>query len=104
MTEINLENLSALVEKGRELQILLTESPEILEYLRLIQRNESIVPQKTDTLIRVNQAAKILCTSKAVIYRYAAERILTPYYTADSRQMKFWYSEVKALARRRKND
>ena len=101
MTEINMETLNALVDKGRELQQLLTESPEILEYLRLIQNGENnVLPIKTDVLIRVGEAAKILCVSKATIYRYAVEKVLTPYYTANSEQMKFWYSEVKALAKK----
>ena len=92
MTEISLENLNALVSKGRELQKILTETPEILEYLRLIQRGENNV--------LVGEAAKILCVSKATIYRYALDKALTPYYTAGSEQMKFWYSEVKALAKK----
>ena len=101
MTEISLENLNALVSKGRELQKILTETPEILEYLRLIQRGENnVLPMKTDVLIRVGEAAKILCVSKATIYRYALDKALTPYYTAGSEQMKFWYSEVKALAKK----
>lgn len=102
MTEINLENLNTLVTKGRELQQLLTETPEILEYLRLIQSGgaNKILPTNTDKLVRIGEAAQILCVSKSLIYRYAAERTLTPYYTADSKQMKFWYSEVKALAKR----
>ena len=101
MTEISLDSLDSLVNKGRELQKLLTETPEILEYLRLIKDGENnVLTTKTDVLVRVGEAAKILCVSKATIYRYAVERKLTPYYTADSKQMKFWYSEVKALAKK----
>ena len=80
---------------------LLSETPEILEYLRLIQRGENnVLPTKTDVLIRAGEAAKILCVSKATIYKYAVEKKLTPYYTAGSEQMKFWCSEVKALAKK----
>lgn len=100
MAEISLENLNALVEKGRELQKLLTETPEIIDYLRLINSGNAL-PLKTDMLIRVGEAAKILCVSKSTIYQFVIEKILTPYYTADSKQMKFWYSEVKALAKRK---
>ena len=103
MTEISLESLNLLVERARELQKLLTESPEILEYLRLIRQGENnILPIKSDVLIRVGEAAKILCVSKATIYKYAVDRKLTPYYTANSEQMKFWYSDVKALAKKGK--
>lgn len=101
MAEISLDDLDALVSKGRELQKILTETPEILEYLRLIKSGENnILPIKLDVLIRTGQAAKILCVSKTAIYKYVKDKCLTPYYTASSNQMKFWYHEVKALAKR----
>lgn len=35
MTDISLDGLERLIEKGRELKKLLQENPEILEYMRL---------------------------------------------------------------------
>lgn len=108
MNELNLDNLNMLVAKGLELQKLLHDSPEILEYLRLIrdvdtEKGTSAIG--SDRLVRAGEAAKILCVKKETIYRYAMEKILTPMYTADSTHMKFWLSEVKSVARRaRKED
>ena len=99
MTEISLENLNALVSTGEKLKRLLTETPEVLEYLRLVSGGEekNILPVKSDVLIRAGEAARVLGVNKETIYRYAEEKILTPLYTPYSNQMKFWLSEVKSV-------
>ena len=102
MTEISLENLNALVSAGEKLKRLLTETPEVLEYLRLVSGGEekNILPMKSDVLISAGEAAKVLNVGKETIYRYAAEKILTPLYTPYSNRIKFWLSEVKGVVKK----
>ena len=101
MTELTLENLTALIEKGQELKKLLQETPEIIEYLKLAESlSGSILPIPSDRLICVSEAAKILKVSNSTICNYASSGILIPLYTAGSRHKKFWLSEVKAVAKR----
>ena len=100
MEQILMTDLEAMVEKGRELQTLLTDTPEILSFLELMRDmkdGKAIMPVKTDTLILAGQAASILSVDKATIYRYVREGILRPYYTPHSSYMKFWLSDVKAV-------
>ena len=47
MTDISLDGLERLIEKGRELKKLLQENPEILEYMRLWN-----IVNKVDTKLR----------------------------------------------------
>ena len=104
MTEINLEALEKLLKKGRELKQLLKETPEILEYLRLLEKfsngERSIIPIPTDKLVKSGEAAEVLGVNKATIDGYAKAGILTPLYTAGSTHKKFWLSEVKAVAKK----
>ena len=90
MTEISLENLNALVTAGEKLKRLLQDTPEVLEYLRLV----------SGVLVRAGEAAQVLGVNKETIYRYAEEKLLTPLYTPHSNQMKFWLSEVKSVAKK----
>ena len=103
MTEISIENINALIDKGRELKNLLTGTPEILEFLRIAEsfnEEKNILPLSSDKLVRTGEAAKILCVSKGMIQQYVKEGILTPLYTAGSGHKRFWLSEVKAVAKR----
>ena len=101
MTELTLENLNNLIEKGQELKKLLQETPEILDYLKVVENLQgAILPIPADRLVRTGEAAKILCVSKDLISYYAKTGILTPFYTAGSTHKKFWLSEVKAVAKR----
>ena len=103
MTEINLETLNALIEKGKELKALLNETPEILEYLRLTDKlngEKNILPIVSDRLIRAGEAAEVLGVNSQTIGRYAREGILTPFKVDGSNQNKFWLSEVKAIAKK----
>ena len=99
MTEISLEKLSAPNAVGEKLKKLVSETPEVIEYLRLVKGVE-VLPMKSDVLVRASDAAKILCVGKETIYRYATEKILTPMYTPYSTQMKFWLSEVRNVAKK----
>ena len=95
MTDLNLENLDALIEKVRELKKLLKETPEILTYLRLI--NESRVerislPKVDDVLIRSGDAAEILGVGKSTIGHYVKTGQLRGYYVAGSSHLRFWRS------------
>ena len=90
-----------MVEAGEKLKQLLTESPEILEYLRLIKGVDVLFPAKSDVLIRTSEAAKFLGVSKNTIRHYVREKILTPMYTPNSNHMKFWLSDVKKIVLKR---
>ena len=104
MSEISLETLEVLIKKGRELKQLLKETPEILEYLRLLEKfsngERSIIPIPTDKLVKSGEAAEVLGVNKATIDNYSKAGILTPLYTAGSNHKKFWLSEVKAVAKK----
>lgn len=100
MSEIKMNDLEALVEKGRELKALLQETPEILSYLKLVNDmsdKKVILSGATDVLLRAGQAAKVLGTDKSTIYRYVREGLLHPRWTPHSQYMKFWLSEVRGL-------
>ena len=104
MDEINLENLNALVEKAVELKQVLSESPEILQYLRLIKEigaEKVEVPRVDDVLLRAGDAAKILGVGQSRINAYVREGKLSRYYVEGSSHSRFWRSQVKALAKQR---
>ena len=84
MEQIAMNDLNALVAKGQELKAILTETPEILSFLRLIKDlgdGKAVLPAQTDALVFAGQAAKVLGVDKATIYRYVKDGILKPYYT-----------------------
>ena len=102
MENLNLEKLDALIAKGKELKKLLTQTPEILTYLRLINEidDEKIqMPKVDDVLIRAGDAARILGVNQSTINRYVKSGQLRSYIVAGSSHLKFWRSEVKALAK-----
>lgn len=85
------------VQELRALAEALT--PEVLQFLKLSQNAcTSILPIKGDVLVRQGEAAEVLGVSKAAITRFVNDGLLTPYYTPNSQQRKFWLSEVKAVA------
>ena len=101
MNDFSLEKLDALIAKGRELKKLLTQTPEILTYLQLINDidNDKIqTPKVDDMLIRAGDAARILGVNQSTISHYVKSGRLRGYLIAGSSHLKFWRSEVKALA------
>jgi len=102
LTDISLEGLEKLIEKGRELKKLLQENPEILEYMRLAEKfsDSVILPIPTDRLIRTGEAAKILGVNPSKISEYVDKKILTKLYVYGSSHSKFWLSEVKGVAKK----
>ena len=99
--EINLENLDALIAKGRELKQLLKDTPEIITYLRLMNESGGKIslPKIDDVLIRSGEAAEILGVNKSAISHFVKTGQLRGYIVAGSSHLKFWRSEVKALAK-----
>lgn len=81
----------------------LLESLRIESALRedLEKRVETLERATPDKLIRVKDAAKLLCVSLSTIYEVVKAGKLTPYYVGDSGYMKFWLSEVKSVAEAR---
>ena len=99
--EVNFENLDALITKAQELKKLLSESPEIITYLRLINEvdAEKLSTLKVDdVLLRSGEAAKILGVDSSAITRYVKAGKLKRYLIAGSTHWRYWRSEVKALA------
>ena len=98
---IDLKALDAAIEKTRQLKKLLTDTPELLEYLRLSKQvDKDCLLLPADRLIRTGEAAKVLCVSKGTVYHFARNKILPAYLTPGSNHLKFWLSDVKKLARR----
>lgn len=98
---INVAEIDTLVEKGRELQSLLKETPGILNFLQLIKeagQNMAVLPAQSDALICAGEAAGILKVDRGSIYRYEKAGLLKAYYTPGSLRKKFWLSDVKELA------
>lgn len=80
-------------------EISRTVTPELIRFLELSQNADtSIMPIKGDVLVRQGEAARVLNVNKDAITQFVKDGLLTPYYTPNSRQRKFWLSEVKALA------
>ncbi len=99
---VNITELDALVEKGRELQALLKESPGILHFLQLVKetgQSVAVLPAQSDALICAGEAAGILKVDRGCIYRYEKAGLLQAYYTPGSPRKKFWLSEVKGLVK-----
>ena len=97
---MTVSDIEAMVEKGRELQKLLQETPGIIRFMELMKElgdSAAILPAKADRLIRAGEAAQILGVDKAQIYKYAKEGKLTALYTAGSNHKKFWLSAVMSL-------
>ena len=100
---MELAELSLLVAEGQKLKDLLTETPEILTFLQLVHdtsKQLNHLPVLSDQLVEVGDAAAVLKTSKATIYRLVRDGQLTPYYLPGSSRMKFWLRDVKAVPRK----
>ena len=101
MSEMELNELNDFVAKGKMLQRLLKETPEIIEYLKLA-KEPPVLPIRTDCLVLVAQAAKVLAVSRGTVYQYVKEGLLKAYYTPGSGRMKLWRSDLQSLATTRK--
>ena len=98
---MELSELNDFVAKGEMLQRLLKETPEIIEYLKLA-KEPPVLPIRTDCLVLVAQAAKVLAVSRGTVYQYVKDGLLKAYYTPGSERMKFWLSDLQSLATTRK--
>lgn len=99
-----ISELDRLLEKITQIKTLLDSSPEVLECLRLLRDAEGdtvAIPVRTDHLIEVSEAAKVLKVSPSLVYRLAKEGKIKVYQTPHSDRRKFWYKDVVGLARER---
>lgn len=99
---VSIAEIEAIVEKGRELQALLKESPNIVQFLRLVKetgKSMAALPALSDVLICAGEAANVLKVDRGSVYRYEKAGLLKAYYTPGSPRKKFWLSDVKELAR-----
>lgn len=96
--EINtLSQVSTSLEKLRK---IITDSPEVLECLKLLQSCKSeivVTPVKADKLIGQKEASEILGVSANRIGDYVRTGLLTAYYTPPASNRKFWLSDVLKL-------
>ena len=74
-------------------EISRTVTPELIRFLELSQNADTSI-----MLVRQGEAARVLNVNRDAITQFVKAGLLTPYYTPNSRQRKFWLSEVKALA------
>lgn len=102
---ISVDVLDALVERGRELQQLLHQSPELMAFAEgLRQAKEPVLLLEHDRLVGGNEAAKILRVNPSRICEYVREGRLHPYFTPGSRNRKFLLSEVWKIPQREEAD
>lgn len=102
MASIEIETLDALIDRATKLKALLTDSPELLEFARLLQAGEGtplVVPQVSDRLVSATQAAALLKVSKSTIVKCARMGKLRAFFTPYSNTPKYWYRDVVGLVR-----
>lgn len=98
MAAIKLDDLNALVEKGRELQQLLQASPEIAAFAEHLQQSrEPVLLLEHDRLVRAGEAAAILGVNRSTIGKFVSDGLLTAYFTPGSTSRKFRISELWAI-------
>lgn len=104
MSTLDVDALEGIVKQGMALKKLLKESPELMDFLKLVRdtgKDLAIVPAKADPYIEIGVAAKVLGTTKNRLYEFVKQGYLSPYYLPGGQQMKFLLSEVEALPERR---
>lgn len=106
MNEVNLDVLSAMVEKAERLEKLLKKNPEILEYLRLLggvdEAHKTLEVVKVDkAYVRASAAAEMLKTDRHSIYRLEAEGFLPAYYLPGCSTKRYRVEDVYAVPQRR---
>jgi excisionase family DNA binding protein len=95
MAAIKIDDLDALITKGRELKQLLQSSPEIAAFADgLRQSREPVLLMEHDRLVRAGEAASILGVNKSTIGKYVNDGLLTAYFTPGSTSRKFRISEL----------
>lgn len=101
--EVDLEKLDAVIERLQIISKFFRETPA--PYLNILSKEGDIVrPKVDDVLLRSGEAAQILGVSKSAIHSLHKAGKLRGYYVAGSNHVKFWRSEVKALATEKGND
>jgi hypothetical protein len=92
---LRLDDLEAMIQKGKELQDLLRQSPEIVAFVEGIQQaKEPVLLLENDRLVRAGEAASILGVNKTSIGEFVKQGLLTPYFTPGSSSRKFLLSEL----------
>lgn len=106
MENLNLEALRETVALARELQQIIQKTPLVGELILQTEREYSspAVPVLQDTLIFAGQAAKVLHVNVNTIGNFERRGLLRSYLTPNSCRKKYWLSEVKQIAIRRKED
>lgn len=100
LASIAIETFREFVRLAKELQAVIKETPEVIEFLRLTKREYSspLMPIKADCLVYVGEAAKILHVGKGTIGMWEKQGLLVAYYTPGNERKKYWLSEVKRIA------
>jgi excisionase family DNA binding protein len=95
--EINLAVLDQLIEKVEKLKSILQETPQINEFINLMQKgipDNFVIPQQADQLLSMNKVAKLLGVNSGRIYQYVAQGRLPFVYTPPTSGKKFRTSDV----------
>lgn len=98
-----MDNMPQLLESLESLQQVISESPEVIECLRLMNECKSevvLTAVKVDRLIGQKEAAEILGVSSNRICEYVNSGLLTAYYTPPTSHRKFWLSEVMDIPKK----
>lgn len=95
-----MDNMPQIIDSLESLKKVVSESPEVLECLKLLKECRSevvITPVKADKLIGQKEVSEILGVSANRVGDYVKKGLLTAYYTPPASHRKFWLSEVMKL-------
>ncbi|SHI55998.1 hypothetical protein SAMN02745671_01000 [Anaerovibrio lipolyticus DSM 3074] len=100
---MEISELREAVELAKELKEILTETPEVANFLN--GKMEAFVPETSYRLMTVSEAAKALCVNKNRIGEYVRQGLLECIYTPPASHMKITVRSVNSfIARCRKGE
>ena len=91
------------IDEVKQLSKLVQDNPDLLTMLKLLDKNhveKLVLPVRADKLIGTTETLDILKVSEATFRGYWQKGSLEAYYTPDSRNRKFWLSDVMAIPRK----
>ena len=91
------------IDEVKQLSKLVQDNPDLLTMLKLLDKNhveKLVLPVRADKLIGTTEALDILKVSEATFRGYWQKGLIEVYYTPDSRNRKFWLSDVMTIPRK----
>ena len=95
------------IDEVKQLSKLVQDNPDLLTMLKLLDKNhveKLVLPVRADKLVGTTEALDILKVSEATFRGYWQKGLIEAYYTPDSRNRKFWLSDVMAIPRKEAED